>query len=382
MATSSTSMPYTSGKRKSSSYDGHSGRLRRSARIAAAAGIPMSASPPSSDSTKPSGHPDLNPTQAVANSADEESSVPQTEEEKKAHREAEAQALRASKVFGHIEAIPNGTWLPSRKDFAIANVHRQPVAGIFGRKEGAYSVVVSGGDDDVDNGDSFTFTGEGGSLLHRSFETRKAEKQQADQQMNRGNLALKKSFETQNPVRVIRGYRGRTVWAPKAGFRYDGQLYKVTTWWDDRAQTGFRVFKFLFDRIPGQPPIDIAAGPGSYTAEQAQRYQEYLERRRDRQIRSAVNEGPLPSGGENENREDEASDPLPAEEQSDIVYDLMGTAEDDIEARLWHAMLMEASDAVSASYMIDPALQSVGAGPRIDNEAWRGQDQADKGDTM
>lgn len=45
-----------------------------------------------------------------------------------------------------------------------------------------------------------------------------------------GNLALSQSVKTGNPVRVIRGYKLPTVFAPETGYRYDG-LYAVTKCW-------------------------------------------------------------------------------------------------------------------------------------------------------
>ena len=45
-----------------------------------------------------------------------------------------------------------------------------------------------------------------------------------------GNLALSQSVKTGNPVRVIRGYKLPTIFAPESGYRYDG-LYNVTKAW-------------------------------------------------------------------------------------------------------------------------------------------------------
>ena len=45
-------------------------------------------------------------------------------------------------------------------------IYRPWVAGIHGGADGAYSVALSGGyEDDIDMGDCFTFTGEGGRDL-------------------------------------------------------------------------------------------------------------------------------------------------------------------------------------------------------------------------
>jgi E3 ubiquitin-protein ligase UHRF1 len=137
--------------------------------------------------------------------------------------------LAASKIFGHQPRVPIGRWYPGRRGFHDALIHRGLVNGIFGdEEEGAYSVSVSGGyEDDVDEGYKFVFTGEGGRHLNVDPKTGKAKNlrtapQTRAQGMKKGNLALKRSCETGNPVRVIRGYKGKSVWAPREGYRYDG----------------------------------------------------------------------------------------------------------------------------------------------------------------
>ena len=95
----------------------------------------------------------------------------------------------------------------------------------------------------------------------------------------RGNLALKISVDTGKPVRVLRGYKLKSPFAPESGYRYDG-LYKVfaalrshpvssrlTTccdlsaaikqvvkYWLGPGLSGFNTFKFVFQRLPDQEP--------------------------------------------------------------------------------------------------------------------------------
>lgn len=47
--------------------------------------------------------------------------------------------------------------------------------------------------------------------------------QSKDQELTRGNLALSRNVETRTPVRVIRGYKLKSPYAPEEGYRYDGQ---------------------------------------------------------------------------------------------------------------------------------------------------------------
>jgi SAD/SRA domain len=142
--------------------------------------------------------------------------------------------LERAKVFGSIGKIKVGQWYPGRQDFHNALVHRGLVQGIFGDHNGAYSIAVSGGyEDDVDQGYSLSFTGEGGRHLNKDHKTGQAKNlrmapQSKDQGWSIGNIALRKSLETGEPVRVIRGFKGMSTWAPRAGYRYDGVGYPIS----------------------------------------------------------------------------------------------------------------------------------------------------------
>lgn len=50
--------------------------------------------------------------------------------------------------------------------------------------------------------------------------------QSKDQTLTRGNLALSISVESKQPVRVIRGYKLDSPFAPEEGYRYDGMYEK------------------------------------------------------------------------------------------------------------------------------------------------------------
>lgn len=117
-----------------------------------------------------------------------------------------------------------------------AGVHRPHVAGIAGTAEGGCpSLVLSGGyEDDVDNGDEFTYTGSGGRDLSGNKRTAP---QSCDQELTRTNAALarnckakfddKKGGDAGNkwkegqPIRVVRGHKGKkhSKFAPVEGCR-------------------------------------------------------------------------------------------------------------------------------------------------------------------
>ncbi|CAE6490171.1 unnamed protein product [Rhizoctonia solani] len=165
------------------------------------------------------------------------------------------------KTFGLIPGVPIGSWWETRAECSAAAIHAPFVAGISGGSEGAYSVALSGGyDDDVDMGDAFTYTGSGGRDLKGTAKNPKnlrTAPQSSHQSFEHSfNKALKVSSETRQPVRVIRGFKLPGVYAPETGYRYDG-LYIVERAWMDRGNNpkGWKVCKFAFRRIPGQPPI-------------------------------------------------------------------------------------------------------------------------------
>ena len=55
------------------------------------------------------------------------------------------------------------------------------------------------------------------------------------------------------PVRVIRGFKSDSPFAPEEGYRYDG-LYKVEKYWYTTGMAGFGVYKFAIRRLTDQAP--------------------------------------------------------------------------------------------------------------------------------
>ncbi|KAK0233207.1 PUA-like domain-containing protein [Armillaria fumosa] len=165
------------------------------------------------------------------------------------------------KVYGSIPGIEVGTWWETRQACSIDAIHAPWVGGISASKDGAYSVALSGGyDDDVDLGYAFTYTGSGGRDLKGTAAQPKnlrTAAQSSDQTFeNTFNKALKRSSENKKPIRVIRGYKLRSPYAPSEGYRYDG-LYQVEKAWIEKGLNtgGHLVCKFAFKRLPGQSPL-------------------------------------------------------------------------------------------------------------------------------
>ncbi|KAK0198429.1 PUA-like domain-containing protein [Armillaria mellea] len=159
------------------------------------------------------------------------------------------------KVYGSIPGIEVGTWWETRQACSIDAIHAPWVGGISASKDGAYSVALSGGyDDDVDLGYAFTYTGSGGRDLKGTAAQPKNLRTAA--QSSDQTFENTRSSENKKPIRVIRGYKLRSPYAPSEGYRYDG-LYQVEKAWIEKGLNsgGHLVCKFAFKRLPGQPPL-------------------------------------------------------------------------------------------------------------------------------
>uniref|UniRef100_A0A8C1F954 E3 ubiquitin-protein ligase UHRF n=1 Tax=Cyprinus carpio carpio TaxID=630221 RepID=A0A8C1F954_CYPCA len=173
-----------------------------------------------------------------------------------------------SNHYGPVPGVPVGTQWKFRVQVSESGVHRPHVAGIHGRSnDGAYSLVLAGGyEDDVDDGNEFTYTGSGGRDL--SGNKRTAE-QSCDQKLTNMNRALAlncnaavnekegaeaKDWKAGKPVRVVRSSKGRkhSKFSPEDGNRYDG-IYKVVKYWPEKGKSGFLVWRYLLKRNDDEP---------------------------------------------------------------------------------------------------------------------------------
>ncbi len=151
--------------------------------------------------------------------------------------------MKAIRIFGSIPGIYEGTTFRNRIEVSLSKVHSPLQAGISGsQKEGADSIVVSGGyEDDEDYGDVIIYTGHGGRNIDSG-------KQVTDQELVRGNLALALNCQNGLPVRVIRGAHDKSIFAPEEGYRYDG-LFRVEEYWKEKGKHGFYVWRFKLRKI-------------------------------------------------------------------------------------------------------------------------------------
>jgi putative restriction endonuclease len=160
------------------------------------------------------------------------------------------------RTFGEIPGIQEGATFTSYVELNKSRIHTPTQAGIAGsQKEGADSIVISGGyEDDQDFGDEIVYTGHGGRDGNG--------KQIADQTLTRGNLALAKNEIDGLPIRVIRGAHKGNPFAPASGYRYDG-LYRVDSHWSETGKSGFKMYRFrllkLNNALPPKAPTKSAS---------------------------------------------------------------------------------------------------------------------------
>ncbi|CAL9027396.1 unnamed protein product [Prunus brigantina] len=156
------------------------------------------------------------------------------------------------KRIGVVPGVEIGDIFYFRMEMCAVGLHAPPMAGIdFMSGKGdaekdplALSIVSSGGyDDDTEDSDVLIYSGQGG-YTHNN-------KQVADQKLERGNLALERSLNHGNEVRVIRGVKDELISTTKI-YVYDG-LYKVHESWIERGKSGCNIFKYKLVRVPGQP---------------------------------------------------------------------------------------------------------------------------------
>lgn len=163
---------------------------------------------------------------------------------------------RDRRIVGSVPGVESGDHFFFRMELCILGLHGQVQAGIdyIGANNSewkdpvAISIIASGGyeDDEDDGGETLVYTGQGGN-------NKMDKKQNDDQKLERGNLALERSKHHGVEVRVIRGIKDNASPSGKI-YVYDG-LYKVEDSWLDKGKSGYGVFKYRLERLPGQPEL-------------------------------------------------------------------------------------------------------------------------------
>ena len=139
-------------------------------------------------------------------------------------------------IFGHVGGYRPGDTFRNRLELAFSGVHRPPRTGVCGTGLlGAESIVLAGQYEDDEFGEAeIRYSGTGGR-------DPKTKHQTTNQTAAGTNLALLKSQETGQPVRVL-----RKVPAEDGGpevYRYEG-LYRVVEASYGPGKSGFQVYVF------------------------------------------------------------------------------------------------------------------------------------------
>ena len=154
---------------------------------------------------------------------------------------------RDAKVYGS-NGQRVGDWYPFQLVALFKGAHGSAMGGIAGSQDtGAYSVVVSGMYDDLDqdHGDYLDYSG---SNSHDNEDPHNPPPSTG------GTLALHASLASRKPVRVLRAASGKSKYAPYCGLRYDG-LYRVVSVRQPKNAHGGRFEQFRLERLDGQAPI-------------------------------------------------------------------------------------------------------------------------------
>jgi predicted restriction endonuclease len=158
-------------------------------------------------------------------------------------------------TFGHLPGYPPGSTFPDRDAVKAAGLHSKRIDGIssLAAETGADAIVLNGGyPDDDDRGEEVIYSGEGG---------RTGSRRTGHQTWTKGNEALRESWATGRPVRVIRGPRLKSAFRPTGVYRYDG-LYQITDAWRAPGIDGYETCFLRLVRLPGDtPPWQRAGAP-------------------------------------------------------------------------------------------------------------------------
>lgn len=155
---------------------------------------------------------------------------------------------RNASAFGH-NGLQVGDCWPLQIAALRDGAHGRRIGGISGKvTEGAYSVVVSGMYDELDQ--------DYGDIVHYSGSNSHDNKDRHEPKISEATKCLQRSITTQRPVRVIRSSGSGSRFAPAAGLRYDG-LYRVARSSIERNGHGGAYIQFRLERLGNQPPIAL-----------------------------------------------------------------------------------------------------------------------------
>uniref|UniRef100_A0A803L5K3 YDG domain-containing protein n=1 Tax=Chenopodium quinoa TaxID=63459 RepID=A0A803L5K3_CHEQI len=165
-------------------------------------------------------------------------------------------------IIGHVPGVVVGDKFQYRVELVLVGLHRHFERGIdtmdWGGTKIATCVVANEGLlDNMNDPNVLTYIGEGGNSKAKELE-----KRPSDQELKCGNLALWESKKTNNPVRVVKGFkvnrmcRGRVV--QRTEYVYDG-LYEVQSCEKKQGLQRNCIFEFKLIRCTGQPAVSYGS---------------------------------------------------------------------------------------------------------------------------
>ncbi|PWN44681.1 hypothetical protein IE81DRAFT_339872 [Ceraceosorus guamensis] len=168
---------------------------------------------------------------------------------KQNHKQAAQTHKQNHKQFGHIPDVVVGSWWSDREECSEAAVHAPTDNVISGNpRKGCWSLILTTAHEvEEDEGDTFIFFG--------SEPIKPTGKKTHHQSLSHASIAtLKKSVETAEPIRVVRGYQVQNCFAPLKGYSYSG-LYSIKWSTMLRGPAGAVVHCFFFVRCEHQPSL-------------------------------------------------------------------------------------------------------------------------------
>ncbi|WP_405859997.1 YDG/SRA domain-containing protein [Streptomyces sp. NBC_01515] len=138
--------------------------------------------------------------------------------------------MEIERVIGHIEGVDVGAVFHRRLDVMRAKLHRTNQKGIswLADEDGSEvgdAIVLNGGYEDDE--DHWTWVRYTGASPDKDKDEQTKSLLRSQSWAYRDNAALKRSYERNHPVRVIRGYGGDSRYSLPDDYKYDG-LYEIT----------------------------------------------------------------------------------------------------------------------------------------------------------
>ena len=140
---------------------------------------------------------------------------------------------------GNIKGIQKGQRFSSCLALSQAKIHQYQgptkksltAPGIVTDNDGiSRSILLNGGYiDDEDFGDKIIYTGSGGQ--EKRGKKIQVEDQVLDGRAGKNNQGLVNAFNSETPLRVIRGWKHKSNLSPSKGYRYDGLYFIHRYWW-------------------------------------------------------------------------------------------------------------------------------------------------------